>query len=68
MESVEFPPFRGFVTGHNSGRSDLEQQQIMKMPDDDTLSLFIDKYCRDHPLNPFTAAAFQLVKELGGKH
>ncbi len=33
------------------------------MPDLASLALYIDKYCRENPLNPFTLAAFSLVKD-----
>ena len=34
------------------------------MPNDATLSLYIDKFCRENPLKPFVSAAFDLVREL----
>lgn len=55
--------FRGFVSGYNYG-SETNQVQLYAMPDSDTLSLYIDNYCRENPLLPFTSAAFQLVKEV----
>jgi hypothetical protein len=55
--------FRGFVSGYNYG-SETKQVPLNAMPDQDRLSLCIDKYCREHPLLPFTGAAFQLIKEL----
>ena len=55
--------FRGFVSGYNFGSPD-GQVPMGRMPDDQTLYLFIDKYCRDNPLNRFVSAAFKLVEEL----
>lgn len=55
--------FRGFVSGYNLGNPG-NQVQLGQMPNEQTLYLFIDKYCRDHPLNPFVSAAFKLVEEL----
>ena len=55
--------FRGFVSGSNFGNPGA-QVNLNRMPDEKTLYLFIDKYCREKPLNPFTGAAFNLVKEL----
>jgi len=34
------------------------------MPNDETLDLYVDKYCLENPLNPFFVAAFKLVEEL----
>jgi peptidoglycan hydrolase CwlO-like protein len=34
---------------------------------EDRLMLYVDKYCREHPLLPFIGAAIQLVKELSVK-
>jgi hypothetical protein len=55
--------FRGFVTGANWANP-KHQVGLEAMPDNATLSLYIDKYCKDHPLSIFTAAAFDLVEEL----
>jgi hypothetical protein len=55
--------FRGFVSGYNFGRPD-NQVRLGRMPDHDTLALYIDKECRENPLRRFDAAAFDLVREL----
>lgn len=55
--------FRGFASGYNYGNPG-NQVQLGRFPDSDTLALYIDKYCRDSPLNPFIAAAFRLVDEV----
>jgi hypothetical protein len=54
--------FRGFVSGYNfanKGPIPLEA-----MPNNETLVLYVDKYCREHPLQPFVHAAFDLVTDL----
>jgi hypothetical protein len=55
--------FRGFASGYNFGSDKYEVRQGA-MPQDETLALYIDKYCREYPLQPFTGAAVQLIKEL----
>jgi|ERR1039457_2693779 hypothetical protein len=55
--------FRGFVSGYNFGNPNNQVLQG-KMPDEQTLFLFVDKYCHDNPLNPFVSAGFKLVEEL----
>jgi hypothetical protein len=55
--------FRGFVSGYNFGNPG-NQVPLTRMPDEQTLYLFVDKYCRDNPLNPFVSSAFKLVEEL----
>ncbi len=55
--------FRGFVSGYNFARPD-NQVVLEKMPDPDTLALFVDKYCRENPLMPFTSSAMDLVRQL----
>jgi len=55
--------FRGFVSGYNYGNPG-NQVQLERMPNAETLYLFVDKYCRENPLNPFVSAAFQLVEQL----
>ena len=54
--------FRGFVSGFNFG-SRSYQVPLDAMPDQETLALFIDKYCRENPLLAFVSAAFKLVEE-----
>ena len=55
--------FRGFISGYNYGRP---TGQVMpdRLPSNDTIELYVDKYCRDNPLAGFPAAAFKLVEEL----
>jgi hypothetical protein len=52
--------FRGFVSGYNYNNKDYE---IANMPDLDTFSLYVNKYCRENPLNPVFSAAIQFIKE-----
>jgi hypothetical protein len=58
--------FRGFVSGYNVGNPG-NQVQLERMPNADTLYLFIDKYCRENPLDPFVSAAFILVEQLSDR-
>jgi hypothetical protein len=55
--------FRGFVSGYNFGNPD-NQVLLGRMPDEQTLSLYVDKFCRENPLSPFVGAAYKLVEEL----
>lgn len=70
MQSEKYPAtrniyihwFRGFVSGYNFG-SETQQVPHSEMPSKATLSLYIDKHCRENPLLPFISAAVALVKE-----
>jgi hypothetical protein len=53
---------RGFATGYNHG-STTKQVTLGSMPNNDTLVLYVDKFCRENPLLSFIGAAFALVKE-----
>ena len=55
--------FRGFVSGYNFGNP-ANQVNLNRMPNEDTLALYVDKFCRENPLLPFISAAFDLVREL----
>lgn len=57
---------RGFVSGVNWDSATMEVT-LDRMPNFETLSLYIDKFCREHPLQPFINAAPALVKELATK-
>lgn len=52
---------RGFVSGFNYAHP-FKALEPNKMPDNASLSLFVDKHCRDNPLGDFIAAAFELIR------
>lgn len=54
--------FRGFVSGYNYGNP-ANQVLFEKMPNPETFALYVDKYCRENPLSPFTSAVYKFVKE-----
>ena len=53
--------FRGFVSGFNEA---TPQRQVSRFPNDDTVALYVDKFCRENPLLDFPFAATKLVREL----
>jgi hypothetical protein len=55
---------RGFVSGYNFG---APNDQVTNMLSDETVALYVDKFCRENPLSLFTASAFKLVDELKTK-
>jgi hypothetical protein len=58
--------FRGFVSGYNFSNPN-NQVLAEAMPNQETIKLFVDKFCRENPLLPFIDAAFQLVEDLKEK-
>jgi len=54
---------RGVATGINYADRD-NQISLDSFPNQATLALYIDKYCRDHPLQSVGTAAFSLMDEL----
>ena len=58
--------FRGFVSGYNYGNNDY-YVNLGTLPNDDTIFLYVDKYCRENPLNQFTPSMFSLVDEIKQK-
>jgi len=56
---------RGFATGYNYGNRD-GQVPGDSFPNLATAALYIDKYCRDHPLSGLSGAAISLMDELRG--
>jgi hypothetical protein len=56
----------GFVSGYNFGNPH-NQVNLGRMPDNETLTLYIDNFCRENPLNNFVVAAPMLVQELREK-
>ena len=59
-EQVYLYWIRGFVSGYNYGNA---QYAVARMPDMDTLALYVDKKCSDDPLMEFPMAAFRFVEE-----
>lgn len=55
---------RGFLSGHNYAN----QSQQTKSVTNETIALFVDKFCRDNPLMSFEGAAFRLSDELSGRN
>ncbi len=55
--------FRGFVSGANY-KDATHQVPLQSMPNQETLTLYIDKHCRENPLEPVYEAALALVREL----
>lgn len=53
--------FRGFIAGYNFGSANF-QVPLNAVPDNESLQLFVDKYCQENPINPFIGAAFELVR------
>ena len=62
LRSIYLFWFRGFVSGYNYGDKDFYVKG--NMPSNESLTLYIDKYCRENPLKDFTLASFLLVTEL----
>jgi len=54
---------RGFVSGHNFANP-AHQVRLQRMPDNEALTLYLDKFCTENPVLPLTTAAFRLVQEL----
>ncbi|MHB8149485.1 MAG: hypothetical protein ACYDIB_04930 [Desulfobulbia bacterium] len=55
---------KGFFTGHNFGN---QGHQIMSLPDDESMELYFDKYCRDNPLGNLISPTLRLTEELRDK-
>jgi hypothetical protein len=68
LRSKYFSWFRGFVTGYNYSSYHNQNNQVrLERLSDETLHLYINKYCQENPLAHFTYAATKLVKELTAK-
>lgn len=55
---------RGFLTGHNYAN----QLQQTRSVSNETIALFVDKFCRENPLKSIDEAAFRLSDELSGRN
>jgi hypothetical protein len=55
----------GFVSGHN-WMTPGNQAKTGGSLSPETIALYLDKYCRENPLQDFINGTFELVKELRG--
>lgn len=42
------------------------QPKLSKIPDEDTIHAFLEKHCREHPLDYIATATNYLISDLGG--
>lgn len=54
---------RGFISGYNVATSG---KPTPKIPATETILAYLDKHCREHPLDVLVTGAVALVKEAGG--
>lgn len=54
---------QGYLSGLNMPRI-LSKKDELKMPDMDTIRAYLDKHCRDKPLDKVSEAAFMLFIQL----
>lgn len=54
---------RGYVSGYNA-QQPKRQIYGAPFPNLDALALYVDKYCHDHPFDPFVGAAPALIDDL----
>lgn len=54
----------GFLSGLNTARVWLKRP-MLQLPDPDSIGLYLDKFCRDHPLDDIYSGSMNLFIELG---
>lgn len=55
---------QGFLSGMNTQRSLLTNQEYLLIPDSPTLLAYVDKACRDNPLSNVYVVAIRLYQEM----
>jgi hypothetical protein len=55
---------QGFLSGLNAQRFALTKQEMAVIPDPPTLLAYVDKFCRENPLQTGYAAAISLYREI----
>jgi hypothetical protein len=58
----------GFLTSHDYYQTSVASPRVIaqQMPSHPTVTAYIDKYCKEHPLNTVLFGAAQLAQDLGG--
>jgi hypothetical protein len=54
---------QGFISGMNMARA-KQGQELVELPDAPSIEAYMDKFCRDHPLDPMYQGAFDLSLEI----
>lgn len=55
---------QGYLSGMNMAEYAITKEPFVLLPDDDSIALYIDKYCRDNPLESPIGGAIQLYHDL----
>ncbi len=55
---------QGFLSGLNMHRKSLTNEDMISLPDSSTLLAYVDKYCRDNPLETPLLASINLFVRL----
>lgn len=55
---------RSWFLGYLSGRADASGKNFLKGTDNDSIFLWLDNYCRDHPQAELDQAGIDLAREL----
>lgn len=55
---------QGFLSGMNVQQTILAGKEMALLPDSQTLLIYVDKYCRDNPLNVPWQGLWQLYREI----
>ena len=65
---LETPPewATSWVWGYISAYNFFSSYQQISAPDRSTLLAYLDKFCRDHPLDPLAVGTNRLIGDLGG--
>lgn len=55
-----------FARGFASGQNLYNKAQITEKLPDSTVALYVEKFCREHPLEDVSSGIFRMAKELVG--
>ena len=55
---------QGFLSGMNMGYGRAAKREFVGLPDNDTIKLYLDKYCRNNPLKTPLDGALALYDEI----
>lgn len=55
---------QGYLSGMNVAENAITKEPFVLLPDSDSIALYIDKYCRDNPLESPIGGAIQLYHDL----
>jgi len=66
-DTADYIGFMGWFSGFASAYSMRLDEEVLHEKDADAITLWLESYCREHPMDNFSLASMELLSALGKK-